>query len=246
MSEVYEKVLPHIYDGKANRLYEVKDHPDLLIIERKDDVTAGNGAKHGTIQDKGFYNNKISNCLFQMLDNADINVTTHFVQEISDRETLIQKVEPIKLEVVVRNIATGSICKRLPFTNGEEFKNPVFEIYYKDDAWGDPLVNDVEAIELGVLHDVDEYEDIFVAACEINAVLKEFFQSIGIILVDFKIEFGRTAQGRLVVIDEISPDTCRLWDAETRKKLDKDRFRQDLGDEAGAYREVYRRVCEQK
>lgn len=247
MSMQFEKVLPHIYEGKANRLYEVKDHPEYLIIERKDDVTAGNGAKHGTIENKGFYNNKISNQLFAMLDAAERpHVRTHFVQEISDRETLILKAEPIKLEVVVRNIATGSICKRLPFTDGDEFKNHIFEIYYKDDAWNDPMVNELEAIELGVLRDADEYDDIYLAAYDINQLLRKFFDKIGIILVDFKVEFGRLPDGNLVLIDEISPDTCRLWDAETKKKLDKDRFRQGLGDEAGAYREIYRRVCEQK
>lgn len=247
MSVVYKKVLPPIYEGKANRLYEVEGHPEFLIIERKDDVTAGNGAKHGTIENKGFYNNKISNRLFAMLDNeANPNFRTHFVQEISERETLIVKTEPIKLEVVMRNIATGSVCKRLPFTDGEELKNPLFEIYYKNDDWDDPLVNEFEAIELDVLRDVDEYGDIYLAAYDINMALQRFFRKVGIILVDFKIEFGRTPQGELLVIDEISPDTCRLWDMETRKKLDKDRFRQGLGDEAGAYREIYRRVCDLK
>lgn len=241
MNASYEKVLPHIYEGKANRLYAVKGHPEYLIIERKDDVTAGNGAKHGTIQDKGFYNNKISNQMFRILQNNLAVIPTHFVEELSDCETLIQKVNPIKLEVVVRNLATGSIIKRLPFDDGQEFTKPIFELYYKDDALNDPLVNRSEALALGIINDRD-YNDIEGAAMLVNDTLKEYFESIGIILVDFKLEFGRTPQGDIILIDEISPDTCRLWDAKTRKKLDKDRFRQGLGDEAGAYREIYRRV----
>ncbi len=244
MNMDYKKVLPHIYEGKANRLYEVEGHPEYLIIERKDDITAGNGAKHDTIEDKGFYNNKISNQLFWVLRNNSAVVPTHFVQELSDCETLIQKTNPIKLEIVVRNIATGSIIERLPFDDGQEFTNPIFELYYKDDALGDPLINHSEALALGVISERD-YADIEGMALIVNDTLKEFFNEIGIILVDFKIEVGRTPQGDLIIIDEISPDTCRLWDAETRKKLDKDRFRQGLGDEAGAYREIYRRVCEQ-
>lgn len=242
MNMEYKKILPHIYEGKANRLYEVEGHPEFLIIERKDDVTAGNGAKHGTIENKGFYNNKISNQLFRILQN-NATIPTHFVDELSARETLIQRTNPVKLEVVVRNIATGSIIKRLPFDDGQEFAEPIFELYYKDDAWGDPLINRSEALALGVI-DERGYADIEDMALLVNRALQEFFETIGIILVDFKIEFGRTPQGDLIIIDEVSPDTCRLWDAETRKKLDKDRFRQGLGDEAGAYREIYRRVCE--
>ncbi len=244
MNMDYKKVLPHIYEGKANRLYEVEGHPEYLIIERKDDVTAGNGAKRATIENKGFYNNKISNQLFWVLRNNSAVVPTHFVKELSNCETLIQKTNPVKLEIVVRNIATGSIIKRLPFDDGQEFTNPIFELYYKDDALGDPLINRSEALALGVISERD-YADIEGMALIVNDTLKELFKEIGIILVDFKIEVGRTPQGDLIIIDEISPDTCRLWDAETRKKLDKDRFRQGLGDEAGAYREIYRRVCEQ-
>ncbi len=244
MNMDYKKVLPHIYEGKANRLYEVEGHPEYLIIERKDDITAGNGAKRATIENKGFYNNKISNQLFWVLRNNSAVVPTHFVKELSNCETLIQKTNPVKLEIVVRNIATGSIIKRLPFDDGQEFTNPIFELYYKDDALGDPLINRSEALALGVISERD-YADIEGMALIVNDTLKELFKEIGIILVDFKIEVGRTPQGDLIIIDEISPDTCRLWDAETRKKLDKDRFRQGLGDEAGAYREIYRRVCEQ-
>ncbi len=244
MNMDYKKVLPHIYEGKANRLYEVEGHPEYLIIERKDDVTSGTGAMRITITNKGFYKIKISNQLFWVLRNNSAVVPTHFVQELSDCETLIQKTNPIKLEIVVRNIATGSIIERLPFDDGQEFTNPIFELYYKDDALGDPLINHSEALALGVISERD-YADIEGMALIVNDTLKEFFNEIGIILVDFKIEVGRTPQGDLIIIDEISPDTCRLWDAETRKKLDKDRFRQGLGDEAGAYREIYRRVCEQ-
>lgn len=237
-----------IYEGKANRVFEVKGDEKLLILERTDNVTAGNGKKKGTIPDKGTYNNKISNILFQAIEYE--GVETHFVKELSDRETVVTRTRPIKLEVVVRNIATGSIIKRLPFDDGQEFKEPVFEIYYKDDSFGDPLINETEAAELGVLDcaygPVSDYADIYSRAMAINATLQDIFNAINIILVDFKLEFGYDEDGEIILIDEVSPDTMRLWDKKTKKKLDKDRFRQSLGDEAAVYKEVYERLYGQK
>ena len=242
----YEKVLPAIYEGKASNLYAVKGDPDTLIIERKDDITAGNGEKHDVISGKGALCNKISNILFEHVYNYTSSVTTHFIEALSDNETLVEKVTPIELEVVVRNIATGSIIKRLPFDDGQELTVPVIELYYKDDATGDPFLNETEAVALGVLEE-DEYENIRECALEANEALQELFAECGITLVDMKLEFGRDEANEVVLlIDEISPDTCRLWDTETGRKLDKDIYRNGGSAEEvlAAYEEVLRRLEE--
>lgn len=235
----YTVIQPPIYEGKANRLYEVVDEPQLLVIERKDDASANDGERKGTILGKGRCNNFISNYLFQRLEER--RIPTHYFAELSECKTLILKAEPIKLEVIIRNIATGSLCKNLPFTDGNDLGCTIYELHLKDDARHDPLINDYQAVALG-LASFDELEQIETITFEVNDILQEIFADIDIILVDFKVEFGRLPDGRIVLIDEISPDTCRLWDAETRKKLDKDRFRQNLGEEAEAYREIYERL----
>lgn len=247
MSDVkYEKVLPAIYEGKASNLYAVKGYPEFLIIERKDDITAGNGEKHDVIQGKGALCNQISNILFKYVYDNTSSTTTHLVEELSDNETVIEKATPIKLEVVVRNIATGSIIKRLPFDDKQELDVPVVELYYKDDAAGDPFLNETEAMALGVLEKDDEYDDIKECALEVNEVLQELFAECDITLVDMKLEFGRDENGGIFLIDEISPDTCRLWDTETGRKLGKDIYRNGGSAEEllAAYQEVLHRLEE--
>lgn len=236
-----------IYKGKSNSLFKAADErgetiPDALIIERRDDITKGDGEVRNVIEGKGICANRISNLLFRLLEQHD--VPTHFLQELDHRRTLIRKTTPLKLEVIVRNIATGSLCKRLPIVEGTILVNPIVELDYKDDAFHDPLINRDHALELGVVNSEDELCEIEDVARYINCVLYGFFEEIDIILVDFKLEFGRLDSGELVVIDEISPDTCRLWDMATQQPLDKDLFRKGMSDDAtiAAYEEVLKRL----
>jgi phosphoribosylaminoimidazole-succinocarboxamide synthase len=227
-----------IYEGKAKRLYET-ENPEEVLVEYKDDATAFNGEKKGTILEKGMLNNTITTMLFQLL--AEKGVENHFIKKLSDREQLCRRVEIIPVEVIVRNKAAGSMAKRLGLEEGMELKTTVFEISYKRDDLGDPLFNDHHAVAIG-LTTFEELKEIYAAADQVNRILSDFFSKAGIILIDFKLEFGKTSDGKLILADEISPDTCRFWDAETGKKLDKDRFRRDLGSVEDAYREVLSRM----
>jgi phosphoribosylaminoimidazole-succinocarboxamide synthase len=229
-----------IYEGKAKRVYATED-PKLLIVDYKDDATAFNGEKRGTIVGKGVINNQMSNRLMRWLEQA--GVPTHFVEELSERETLVRRVEIVPLEVIVRNRSAGSFSKRYGVEEGRVFDAPTIEFSYKNDALGDPLINSSHVIALG-LAAPEELELIRRYAFRVNEVLSALWASRGITLVDFKLEFGRLADGTIVLADEISPDTCRLWDSATGKKLDKDRFRRDLGGVEDAYAEVMRRLCE--
>jgi phosphoribosylaminoimidazole-succinocarboxamide synthase len=234
------KKLEMIYEGKAKRVYATDD-PELLIVDYKDDATAFNGEKRGTIVGKGVINNQMSNRLMRRLEQA--GVPTHFVEELSERETLVRRVEIVPLEVIVRNRSAGSFSKRYGVEEGRVFDAPTIEFSYKNDALGDPLINSSHVIALG-LAAPEELELIRRYAFRVNEVLSALWASRGITLVDFKLEFGRLADGTIVLADEISPDTCRLWDSATGKKLDKDRFRRDLGGVEDAYAEVMRRLCE--
>lgn len=227
-----------LYEGKAKKVYTTEDE-NLYIVDYKDDATAFNGLKKGQISGKGIVNNKMSNYLMQIMEKHGI--PTHFVEEISDRETVVKKVKIIPLEVIVRNIAAGSFSKRLGVEEGSPLKTTILEYCYKDDALGDPLINDYHAMALGIAtrEDLDTIADL---TFRVNEVLKAYFAGINIELVDFKIEFGRTPDGQIILADEISPDTCRLWDADTHEKLDKDRFRRDLGNVEEAYKEVFKRI----
>ena len=227
-----------LYEGKAKKVYTTEDE-NLYIVDYKDDATAFNGLKKGQISGKGIVNNKMSNYLMQTMEKHGI--PTHFVEEISDRETVVKKVKIIPLEVIVRNIAAGSFSKRLGVEEGSPLKTTILEYCYKDDALGDPLINDYHAMALGIAtrEDLDTIADL---TFRVNEVLKAYFAGINIELVDFKIEFGRTPDGQIILADEISPDTCRLWDADTHEKLDKDRFRRDLGNVEEAYEEVFKRI----
>ena len=227
-----------LYEGKAKQIYSTEDD-DKVIIHYKDDATAGNGEKKGTIKDKGVINNKITAKLFEMLEKKGIK--THFIEKLNDRDQLCQKVEIFPLEVIVRNIITGSMAKRVGIEDGTKPENTIFEICYKNDAYGDPLINDHHAVEMK-LATYDELEQIYAITARINNLLKDIFDKEGIILVDFKIEFGKNKNGEILLADEITPDTCRLWDKATNKKLDKDRFRQDLGDIEEAYIEILKRL----
>ena len=234
------KKLEMIYEGKAKRVYAT-DEAELLIVDYKDDATAFNGEKRGTIVGKGVINNQMSNRLMRRLEQA--GVPTHFVKELSERETLVRRVEIVPLEVIVRNRSAGSFSKRYGVEEGHIFDAPTLEFSYKNDALGDPLINSSHVIALG-LAAPEELELIRRYAFRVNEVLSALWASRGITLVDFKLEFGRLADGTIVLADEISPDTCRLWDSATGKKLDKDRFRRDLGGVEDAYAEVMRRLCE--
>ena len=227
-----------IYEGKAKKVYATDD-PALLIVSYKDDATAFNGLKKGTIVGKGVINNRMSNALMRMLEQR--GVPTHYVEEIGERDTVVKKVTIVPLEVIVRNIAAGSFAKRYGVEEGIVFDSPTVEFSYKNDALGDPLINACHAVALK-LATREEIETIKTYAFRINEILKEFWQSCGVTLVDFKIEFGRLPDGTVVLADEISPDTCRLWDTATGKKLDKDRFRRDLGGVEDAYREIMGRL----
>lgn len=229
-----------LYEGKAKKVFATDD-PQLLIVSYKDDATAFNGLKHGTIAGKGVINNRMSNALMRYLEKK--GVPTHYVEELSDRDTLVKKVEIVPLEVIIRNISAGSFAKRYGVEEGIVFAAPTIEFSYKNDELGDPLINDYHAMALE-LATSEEIETIKKYAFQINDELKEFWKSCGVTLVDFKLEFGRVADGSIVLADEISPDTCRLWDSETGEKLDKDRFRRDLGGVEDAYQEVMRRLEE--
>ena len=230
--------LEQLYEGKAKKVYKTDD-PELLIVDYKDDATAFNGLKKGTIAGKGVINNVMSNRLMQYLEKQGI--PTHFVQELSQRETLVKKVSIVPLEVIVRNISAGSFAKRYGVEEGIVFDAPTIEFSYKNDDLGDPLINSYHALALG-LATAEEIETIKTLAFRVNDVLKAFFKGVQVDLVDFKLEFGRLADGTIVLADEISPDTCRFWDSVTHEKLDKDRFRRDLGGVEDAYAEVMKRL----
>lgn len=228
-----------IYEGKAKQLYET-DRPDHVIQYFKDDATAFNAQKRGTIVEKGIVNNKVSERLFRLLQEG--GVPTHFVDRLSDREMLTRRVSIIPLEVVVRNVVAGSLAKRLGLKEGEAIVPPLVEFYYKNDALGDPLIND-EHIRLMKLAEPSVVADIKQRALRINTLLVPFFRDRGMVLVDFKLEFGFDSEGKVILADEISPDTCRFWDQKTGESMDKDRFRKDLGKIEEAYQEVLKRVC---
>ena len=230
--------LEKLYEGKAKMVFRTDD-PDLLIVEYKDDATAFNGEKRGTIAGKGVINNRVTNHLMTLLEEQ--GVPTHFVRELSDRETLVKKVTIVPLEVIVRNISAGSFSKRYGVAEGIVFDEPTIEFSYKNDDLGDPLINSYHALALK-LATKEEIETIKALAFQVDDVLKAYFLGLGIELVDFKLEFGRLSDGTIVLADEISPDTCRLWDCKTHEKLDKDRFRRDLGGVEEAYQEVMRRL----
>ncbi|MBQ7740486.1 MAG: phosphoribosylaminoimidazolesuccinocarboxamide synthase [Eubacterium sp.] len=227
-----------LYEGKAKKVWATDDE-NIVIVDYKDDATAFNGVKKGTIVGKGVVNNKMSNYLMQLIEKN--GVPTHFIEELSDRETAVKKVTIVPLEVIIRNRAAGSICKRLGLEEGMDFVCPSIEFSYKDDDLGDPLINGYHAVSCGFATR-EEVERIKEMAFKVNDVLKEYFASIGVELIDFKLEFGKTADGTIVLADEISPDTCRFWDIKTHEKLDKDRFRRDLGGVEEAYAEMMKRV----
>ena len=229
-----------LYEGKAKKVFAADD-PEYLIVCYKDDATAFNGLKKGTIVGKGIINNKMSNLLMQRLEQAGI--PTHFVKELSERETLVKCVSIVPLEVIVRNIAAGSFSKRYGVEEGIAFESPTIEFSYKNDDLGDPLMDEYHARAMK-LASAEEIELIKKYAFGINTLLKEFWAECGVIFVDFKLEFGRLPDGSIILADEISPDTCRLWDSQTGEKLDKDRFRRDLGGVEDAYSEVMRRLLE--
>ena len=227
-----------LYEGKAKKVFTTED-PGLYIVSYKDDATAFNGAKKGQIAGKGAINNRMSNHIMKLIEKK--GVPTHFVEELNDRETVVKKVTIVPLEVIVRNIAAGSFSKRYGVEEGKKLLSPTLEFSYKCDELDDPLINDYHIIALG-LATREELDEIARMTFIINDVMIEYFKSIGITLVDFKIEFGKTEDGTIILADEISPDTCRLWDIETGEKLDKDRFRRDLGNVEDAYEEVFRRL----
>ena len=229
-----------LYEGKAKKVFATDD-PEILIVSYKDDATAFNGLKKGTIIGKGVINNRMSNLLMQRLEKAGI--PTHFVKELNDRETLVKKVSIVPLEVIVRNIAAGSFSKRYGVEEGFVFETPTIEFSYKNDELGDPLMDEYHAIAMKLATE-EEIETIKKYAFGINEQLKAFWAECGVILVDFKLEFGRLMDGKIVLADEISPDTSRLWDSKTGEKLDKDRFRRDLGGVEDAYAEVMKRLTE--
>ncbi len=227
-----------LYEGKAKKVYATED-ADLYIVSYKDDATAFNGLKKGTISGKGVINNRMSNFLMQILEKN--GVPTHFVEEINDRETIVKKVSIVPLEVIIRNVSAGSFSKKYGVEEGIVFDEPTIEFSYKNDDLGDPLLNAYHAIALK-LATREEIETIKSMAFKVNEVLCEYFKGMNIRLVDFKLEFGRLSDGTIVLADEISPDTCRLWDIDTNEKLDKDRFRRDMGGVEEAYQEVMRRL----
>ncbi|MDR0878717.1 MAG: phosphoribosylaminoimidazolesuccinocarboxamide synthase [Treponema sp.] len=237
-----------LYEGKAKKVFAALENgtarDDLVVIHYKDDATAFNGEKKGQIEDKGIMNNKIASGLFELLEKS--GVPTHFFTRLNERDMLCKKVRIVPLEVIVRNVAAGSMAKRLGLTEGAALKTTVFELSYKDDALGDPLINDYHAVAIGA-STFEEIEEIKKTTFKINEILSAFFLKKGIKLIDFKLEFGRTADGNhLVLADEISPDTCRFWDAKTNEKLDKDRFRRDLGNVKEAYIEILNRLDNQQ
>lgn len=226
-----------LYEGKAKKVYAT-ENPDCLIVDYKDDATAFNGEKKGTIVDKGIINNRVSNHMFKILEQNGI--ATHFVEEISERETIVKKVEIVPIELIVRNIAAGSLSKRLGLDEGTKLKNTVIEYCYKNDDLGDPMINEYHALTLS-LATLDEMSKMSAMALKINEIMANYFKDLNIELIDFKLEFGRY-KGEIILADEISPDTCRFWDSTTGEKLDKDRFRRDLGGVEDAYKEVLKRL----
>ena len=227
-----------LYEGKAKKVYATED-PNLVIVSYKDDATAFDGTKKGIIRGKGSVNNRMSNFLMKKLEAAGI--PTHFVEELNDRETVVKKVQIVPLEVIVRNVSAGHFASRYGVEEGIAFDEPVLEFSYKNDDLHDPLLNTSHALALK-LATREEIDTIKSMALRINEILKDFFAQCGVRLIDFKLEFGKTADGQIVLADEISPDTCRFWDAKTNEKLDKDRFRRDLGNVEEAYQEMMRRV----
>ena len=227
-----------LYEGKAKKVFATDD-PNQVIVDYKDDATAFNGLKKGSIAGKGVINNVMSNHMFQLLEKQ--GVPTHFVEQLSERETLVKKVSIVPLEVIIRNISAGSFAKRFGVEEGIVFDEPTIEFSYKNDDLGDPLMNAYHAVALKAATR-EEIETIKSMAFKVNEVMKQYFDSLNVILVDFKLEFGKTADGKIVLADEISPDTCRLWDKTTKEKLDKDRFRRDLGGVEEAYQEIMKRV----
>lgn len=227
-----------LYEGKAKKVFATDD-ANLVIVDYKDDATAFNGEKKGTITGKGVINNVMSNHMFQLLEQQ--GVPTHFVEQLSERETLVKKVSIVPLEVIIRNISAGSFAKCFGVEEGIVFDEPTIEFSYKNDELGDPLMNAYHAIALKAATR-EEIETIKAMAFKVNEVMKQYFDTLNVILVDFKLEFGKTADGKIVLADEISPDTCRLWDKTTKEKLDKDRFRRDMGGVEEAYQEIMKRV----
>ena len=227
-----------LYEGKAKKVYTTED-PELYIVDYKDDATAFNGLKKGTISGKGVINNRVTNHLMKMLESKGI--PTHFVEELSDRESVVKKVKIVPLEVIVRNIAAGSMSKRLGIEEGTVLPTTVLEYSYKNDDLGDPLINDYHALAMQ-LCTREELDQIASYAFKINEILKAFFKEINVDLVDFKLEFGKLSDGTIVLADEISPDTCRFWDATTHEKLDKDRFRRDMDNVDEGYHEIMKRL----
>jgi phosphoribosylaminoimidazole-succinocarboxamide synthase len=232
------KKLEQVYEGKAKKVFKTDD-PELFIVDYKDDATAFNGQKKGTIQGKGVVNNRVSNYLMKLLEGRGVH--THLVRELSERETLVKRVTIVPLEVIVRNRAAGSFSRRYGVPEGTELACTVLEYSYKDDALGDPMINDSHILALS-LATRGELDKISSMALEVNEILTEYFRGVGIELVDFKLEFGKTGDGEIILADEISPDTCRFWDIETHERLDKDRFRRDLGNVEGAYHEILKRL----
>ena len=226
-----------LYEGKAKKVYTT-ENPDVLIVDYKDDATAFNGVKKGTIIGKGVVNNRMTNHIFRMLEEKGI--PTHYIEELSDRETAVKKVEIVPLEVIVRNVSAGSFSKKLGIEEGFKLLSPTLEFSYKNDELGDPMINDYYAVAIGAATR-EEINKITELVFKINEILVDYFKSIKVDLIDFKVEFGRY-KGQIILADEISPDTCRFWDSETHEKLDKDRFRRDLGHVEEAYEEIYRRI----
>ncbi len=227
-----------LYEGKAKKVYATND-PDLVIVDYKDDATAFNGEKKGTISGKGVINNKMTNLMFGLLEKE--GVPTHLVEEISDRETIVKKVSIVPLEVIIRNVAAGSFSKRMGVEEGKQLLCPILEYSYKNDDLGDPFINDYYALALG-LATKEELDTIAKYAFKVNEFMVGFFKKLNIDLIDFKIEFGKTSDGTIILADEISPDTCRFWDSTTHEKLDKDRFRRDMGGVEEAYQEIMKRL----
>lgn len=227
-----------LYEGKAKKVFATDD-PQVVLVSYKDDATAFNGLKKGTISGKGAINNRVTNYMMELLEKE--GVKTHLVRELSNRETLVKKVSIIPLEVIIRNISAGSFSKRYGVEEGIVFSSPTIEFSYKNDDLGDPLINSYHAQALGIATG-EEIETVKAMAFKVNDVMKAFFKNLNVDLVDFKLEFGKTADGEIVLADEISPDTCRFWDSETHEKLDKDRFRRDMGNVEDAYKEMMKRI----
>ena len=236
MSNIEKK--EQLYEGKAKKVFATND-PNLVIVDYKDDATAFNGEKKGTIAGKGVINNKMTNFMFKMLEKE--GVPTHLVEEISDRETIVKKVSIVPLEVIIRNVAAGSFSKRMGVEEGKQLLCPILEFSYKNDDLGDPFINDYYALALGIATKED-IDTISKYAFKVNEFMVKFFKGLNIDLIDFKIEFGKTADGTIILADEISPDTCRFWDSTTHEKLDKDRFRRDMGGVEEAYQEIMKRL----